>query len=130
MGNFVDIGRRLKEERDRLGLNQENFGTLGGVGRKTQFNYESGERSPDGAYLSALAQHGVDVQFILTGYRSATSSLLTVQQEQAGYTVEVLTKEEQALLDNYRHAPDVGKKAVDAAVAAVATPEKKRRLKM
>jgi transcriptional regulator with XRE-family HTH domain len=127
MSNFVDIGARLKEERERLKLNQDEFAALGGVKRKTQFNYESGERSPDAAYLSALAAHGVDLQYILTGERSSSASVLTAQQEEAGYSVEVLSKEEQALLDNYRNSPEAGKKIVEATVLAAAKPKPKPR---
>ncbi|WP_221227654.1 helix-turn-helix domain-containing protein [Rhodocyclus tenuis] len=69
MGLFVGIGKRLREERERLGLNQSDFGAAGGVGRKTQFNYEEAERSPDAAYLAAIATAGVDVQYVITGQR-------------------------------------------------------------
>lgn len=118
MGKFVDIGRRLEEERKRLGLNQEGFAELGGVGRKTQFNYESGERSPDGGYLSDIAKHGADVLYIITGMRSMPP-VLSVEQEQAGYAVAVLNRKELALVDNYRHSSDKGKEAIEKTGTAV-----------
>ncbi|MFY4004711.1 helix-turn-helix domain-containing protein [Achromobacter denitrificans] len=61
---------RLREERERLGLNQTEFGLLGGVQKRSQINYESGERVPDATYLAAMAQGGVDVMYVLTGVRS------------------------------------------------------------
>ena len=38
------IGQRLKEERERLGLNQTDFGLIGGVKKLAQLNYEKDER--------------------------------------------------------------------------------------
>lgn len=73
------VGDRIKEERERLGLSQTDFADLGGVQKRAQINYEKGERSPDAAYLSAVAGHGVDVTYVLTGVRmdEATRSHLT-----------------------------------------------------
>lgn len=68
MSSFSD---RLREERLRLNMVQPEFAELGGVGKQSQINYESGKRVPDAAYLSALSAHGVDVGFIVTGERSA-----------------------------------------------------------
>ncbi|WP_228488011.1 hypothetical protein [Rhodocyclus gracilis] len=50
-------------------MSQTDFGELGGVSRKSQFNYEDGGRLPDAAYLSAIASAGADVLYILTGMR-------------------------------------------------------------
>ncbi|WP_313042136.1 helix-turn-helix transcriptional regulator [Pseudomonas sp.] len=64
------IGIRLREERERLGLNQTAFGELGGVQKRAQINYEKDERLPDAGYLSALSGANVDVLYVLTGNRS------------------------------------------------------------
>lgn len=64
-----DVGPRLREERDRLGLNQVDFGTLGGVSRRSQVAYESGDGAPDADYLVKIADAGVDVLYVLTGRR-------------------------------------------------------------
>jgi phage repressor protein C with HTH and peptisase S24 domain len=69
MDNFNKIGERLREERERLGFNQTDFGALGGVLKKSQFHYEKGERLPDAAYLAAIANAGCDVSYIITGKR-------------------------------------------------------------
>ena len=61
------MGKRLREERVRLGFNQMDFGELAGVKKNAQINYESGKRSPDAAYLSAIATAGVDILYVLTG---------------------------------------------------------------
>jgi len=52
---------------------QAAFGDLGGVGKQSQTNYESGKRLPDADYLSAIAKAGADVLYILTGERSLAS---------------------------------------------------------
>jgi transcriptional regulator with XRE-family HTH domain len=69
MEKFVGISDRLKEERLRLGLSQSDFADAGGAHRKSQGNYESGERFPDAQYLSAISVVGADVQYIVTGQR-------------------------------------------------------------
>lgn len=56
---------RLTEERKRLKLTQENVAAAVGVHKVTQNNYESGKRLPDAEYLSALAQLGVDINYLL-----------------------------------------------------------------
>lgn len=66
---FVGIGDRLKEERERLGLNQTDFAALAGASKNTQYNYEKGGRSPDANYLAAASAAGIDVLYVLTGER-------------------------------------------------------------
>ena len=63
------IGNRLKEERARLGITQEKMALAGGVQKRAQARYESGERCPDGHYLASVAKLGADVNYILTGAR-------------------------------------------------------------
>ena len=62
-----DIGARLREERERLGLSQVQLAEAAGVMRNAQGLYESGARSPDGDYFAAVARVGVDVVFVLAG---------------------------------------------------------------
>lgn len=61
------IGERLKEERKRLGLSQTELCERTGITRKTLFSYETGERSPNVLFLSALFDHDFDVDYILKG---------------------------------------------------------------
>ncbi|MDR3086760.1 MAG: helix-turn-helix domain-containing protein [Azoarcus sp.] len=63
------FGERLRAERERFGLTQTQLGLAGGVQKQAQLKYEKDERSPDAAYLSAIASIGVDVLYILTGAR-------------------------------------------------------------
>lgn len=69
------IFERLKEERIRLGLNQTDFGAIGGVQKNSQVKYESGARHPDAPYLEAIAAAGADVNYILTGARAGAGAV-------------------------------------------------------
>lgn len=70
LDNSIEIGRRLREERSRLCLSQEDVAQVGGVNRNTQGSYERGSRNPDSAYLYAVAQLGIEVNFVITGKRA------------------------------------------------------------
>ncbi|EBW6363353.1 XRE family transcriptional regulator [Salmonella enterica subsp. enterica serovar Oranienburg] len=96
------IGERLREERLRLELSQAALGEIGGVRKQAQLLYEKGERNPDAAYLSAISKFGVDIQFIVTGVRSAES----------------LSDDEKTLIKSYRNAPLAVKAAALAALTA------------
>lgn len=50
-----------------MGVSQAILAARVGVHRKTQVNYELGQRKPDTDYLQALAREGVDVGYVLTG---------------------------------------------------------------
>lgn len=107
----MNIGDRLREERKRLGLNQDEFGVIAGVSKTAQFNYEKGDRSPDAAYLAAIAAAGVDVMYIITGARSVPAA-------------ESLSPRAAALLDNYEHAAEEDKKALERLASAIQKPVK------
>ncbi|WP_310793976.1 helix-turn-helix transcriptional regulator [Paraburkholderia sp. BL23I1N1] len=64
-----ESGARLREERMRLKLSQEAFAERVGVHRRTQVNYEAGEREPDVAYYEAAASLGIDLPYVLEGDR-------------------------------------------------------------
>lgn len=70
-------------------MSQTAFATAGGVGRRAQVNYESGERAPDTDYLARVAEIGVDVQYVITG---AVASA-------------VLAPDERLLMERYRASP-------------------------
>lgn len=107
--SFVDFGNRLRQERKRLGLSQTELGAIGSVSKASQLNYESGTRNPDSAYLMAVAAAGVDIGFLLTGARTAPATL---------------TPEEQALLDNYKHADEQGRDAARRVLSSLAKQRK------
>lgn len=90
------FGERLKAERKRLGLKQGELADRAGTTNVAQSRYESGDRSPDWGYLSAVAQVGVDVLYVLTGQHS---------------TLE-LSADEHVLLAGYRSLDAQGRAGV------------------
>ncbi|WP_102292447.1 helix-turn-helix domain-containing protein [Janthinobacterium sp. AD80] len=100
------IGEILKEERQRLGMNQEDFAAVGGLKRRAQTLYEQDERAPDALYLRALAGIGVDVHYILTGERLQSA----------------VTSDERELLDGYRSMDVRGKAGVLGMISGMRSP--------
>lgn len=99
-------GERLREERDRLGLNQTDFGTAAGVSRGTQKAYELETSSPDVRYLMSLQGLGVDVHYVLTGSRVSTD---------AG----TLSEDEAQLVEQFRQLPEEDRNSVRRMAAAL-----------
>jgi len=91
---------RLKEERLRLGLTQDELAAQVGVSKRSYCAYESGDTSPSAKLLAALVGMGCDVAYLLTGERLPGTP--------------ALTPEESALLDNFRHSPPAARKAIKA----------------
>lgn len=65
----MNIGKRLKEERERLGLTQSALGEIGEFGKTTVIAWERGTAFPNALFLSDIADIGADVQYIVTGER-------------------------------------------------------------
>ena len=115
MDQTVSIGERLRAERLRLNMSQPAFGEIGCVTKKTQMLYENGDRFPDAKYLAAIAAVGVDVLYILTGQRGATTPLSTTLSPRAS-----------ALLDNYEHTDEEGKRIIEGTARLAARPNQKK----
>ncbi len=54
-----------------MDISQADLGAAGGVTKGSQIKYESGARSPDAKYLAAIDAAGVDVNYVITGRRTA-----------------------------------------------------------
>jgi transcriptional regulator with XRE-family HTH domain len=91
----MNIGERLKEEREKLGFDQEGFAALGGASRHSQIDWEKGKSFPNAKVLAAYAAAGADVQYILTGIPSAIA----------------LAADERLLLERYRSSSQALKDA-------------------
>lgn len=78
------IGGRLREERQRLKLSQEELGSSGGVIQNTQWKYEDGQRTPDALYLSLVAEVGVDVLYVVTGRREPAQDIYKEKGNRVG----------------------------------------------
>lgn len=82
------FGRRLLEERVRLGLSQEGFAEVGGVKRSSQHLYEKDVRHPDAAYLAKIHARGADVGYLITGRptpQTVGGPVISVAQALAAY---------------------------------------------
>lgn len=75
------VGDRLRDERVRLNLKQEDLAQVGGVNRNTQGSYERGARHPDTAYLTAVAGLGVDIAYVVTGQRYLGESMSAFESQ-------------------------------------------------
>lgn len=96
------VGKRLRAERLRLGLSQDEFAAIGGLTRRTQTHYETDGRPPDTSYLLALAGIGVDVVYVLTGKAS----------------INMLSIEESEVVVGYRQLNETGRAMVQAVIAS------------
>lgn len=100
---MVTISKRLLEERKRLKMNQTDFAEKAGTTKKSQIEYEKERLPAFAAYLAAIAEAGVDVQYVLTGRRSGDP---------------VLTPEEKEMLAAWKNAPEAVRAAARAALLA------------
>ncbi|SDE14067.1 Helix-turn-helix domain-containing protein [Pseudomonas koreensis] len=108
------MGERLREERERLGLNQTDFGVLLGVSRGTQKNYELGANSLDLRYVTALEERGVDAAYVLTGRRSTPLG-------------QLFSAAEEELINQFRTISDEDQKAIRRFLEAMADDAARRR---
>lgn len=67
----MSFSKRLVEERKRLKIKQKEMAEKVGVHINSQLDYEKGRVPAFVAYLEQIAEMGVDVQYVLTGQRSA-----------------------------------------------------------
>lgn len=85
-----DFGKRLKEERERLGLSQAKFAEACGVGKTAQYTYEKGDREPAYSYMDAAEKLGVDSHYVFTGTRTGKDWAYARAYSITLYTIEML----------------------------------------
>ena len=100
----MDLAGRIKEERERLGYSQTAFAALAEASKHSQINWEKGAASPNAATLAAWAAVGLDVLFVVTGQRS-----------QPVPPTAALPPRVRALIDNYEHTNEEGKRYIERA---------------
>lgn len=66
----MSVSERIRAERERLGHTQEVFASFAEAGKRTLIGWEQGRATPDANALAALAEHGMDVLYVVTGKRS------------------------------------------------------------
>jgi transcriptional regulator with XRE-family HTH domain len=93
------VGVRLREERKKLGLTQQEFASLGGIATNAQAHYEAGERQPKAGYLIGIAAGGVDILYVLLGTRTPTPQ-------------DSLSAEEAQIILQYRSLPNEDRSAL------------------
>jgi transcriptional regulator with XRE-family HTH domain len=71
---------RIREERKRLGLRQEDAAIKCGVKRQQWNRYENGLSVLDGSALRAFTALGADATYILSGVRSTTAEQAVLQR--------------------------------------------------
>ena len=146
----MSIGERLRAERKRLELTQGGLGAAVGASERAAQDWERNISAPNANYLTHMASIGVDVTFLLTGWpvskdaleryqkaakitleasgdaeRKARLEQLFVESAANGAESTVLSAEEQSIIENYRHASKEGRRAIEAASAAMVKPVKK-----
>ena len=97
----MDISKRFKEERERLGFSQTAFAELGEATKWSLINWEAGRQTPNSAFLAAIAAHGADVLYIITGQR-----MVPIESK--------LDRKGQAMVDNYINSPEEGKRVIES----------------
>jgi transcriptional regulator with XRE-family HTH domain len=69
------FGRRLREERTRLGLTQEQLAQLAGIQRLAQGQYETEKSPPNVRYLASIGGAGVNLYYLIFGKPNGAGSL-------------------------------------------------------
>lgn len=108
------MGYRLREERERLGKSQVEMASMTETKFRTYQDWERGVAAVSSEFLAQISVHGVDVLYVLTGSRTPTG--------------QVLTRDEDAMLDNYRAAAEPDRVTARRVLDALAqSPEVKKR---
>jgi len=106
-------GKRLQEERKRLGLTQQEIADKAGVRREMWSRYERGAAAPGAAVFRVLAELGMDQLYILTG-----TTVPPASQPR-------LSEDEMELIRLFRAAPLQVKAAVLGALTAGGAADKR-----
>ena len=111
MHDSEEIGSRLRDERKRCGLTQDQVAEIFGIAKRTQANYESGTSDAPAWYLSrALKENRIDVVYILTGQRTTA-------------TEASLSEVEDSIIMKYRGIPEEDQKTIRRMLDAMAVME-------
>lgn len=100
---LVEIGRRLREERKRIGWTVGTLAEKSGAALNSIRNYEAGTHSAKLELLLIFQDIGVDIGYVLTGRRSGT----------------VTGEQEDQLLDRFVRLPPAEKNIIIALVGSM-----------
>lgn len=99
----MEIGQRLREERERLGYTQEEFAAIGGSSKASQSSWEAGQAFPNARFLAAISEIGADVGYIVTGVRTPKPAAAIAE---GGAEYRSVSKREARILDLLSDLPD------------------------
>ena len=115
----MNLGDRLREERERLGYTQPAFADVVGAKKHAQINWEKGAAFPNAAALEAWSKVGLDVLYVVTGQRTGGAS--------APPPPRAVSEGDRILLDNFHAAPAQVQAGVKTALGAFAPGGSPRR---
>lgn len=70
---------RIREERARIGVSQDEMAGALGVDRKTVGRWERGEAAPSAAQLAGMTTMGADIVYVLVGTRGGDGGMSQYQ---------------------------------------------------
>ena len=119
------IGKRLKEERNKLGLYQSDIAERCGVSREQWGKYERGENKPSSEKLFSFQKAGIDIDYVMHGvhaditrpsenlpeYTAEEAELLTLFRQLSAPDRHVLKRQAQMLLAVAEQEKKADKKA-------------------
>jgi len=73
--SMIQMGVRLKSERQKLNITQQELANIGGVQSNAQGKYERGKRYPRADYLEKISLVGIDILYVVTGRYTPPSNL-------------------------------------------------------
>lgn len=115
--NKSHLGERIKEERKRLKLSQEEAGKVCGVARETFGKYERGIFEMGAAAFRAFVAAGADPDYIVTGIR---------REAFEASVAKTLAEDEAKLLEAFRQLDPQKRGVVMRLTVDLAQPEVKK----
>lgn len=109
------FGKRLKEERIKLGLNQAEAAEKCGFSREMWGKWERGENRPSSEKLFSFSKIGIDIGYVMHGRRGETAAMPS----------ESLSAEEKELLALFRQLGSGSRKELADYAAFKLVVEKK-----
>lgn len=87
-----NFGARIRSERRRLKMTQQQFAKSVGVSQGSQVGYESGAHLPNVQYLARAATLGVDVVYVVLGRSGSSEAIDLMDWDTFGEIVTAIDK--------------------------------------
>ena len=119
MKNSSFSGKRLREEREKLGYTQAQAAEKCGVSGRMWGDYERGVSQPKSEQLFRFEQAGIDIDYVMHGTRKVELGAAISDIPKPGDALgellgrsPALEREEQELLALFRQASDLGRAVI------------------